>query len=79
MSKNRIKPCPFCGFKDPLVEGHRKCYWVQCHDYRGGCGSRGSSRINQNEAIIAWNKRVVIEGGEKDEVRGGFNNRMEQV
>ena len=60
-----LKPCPFCGKEPELVEEwisgglHEGGYaWiVRCNYMKGGCGAKGGSRIEKEEAIEVWNKR----------------------
>ena len=68
MSKEEMKPCPFCGTEPfhedpdfvhpdgrPLVNG-RQVWIANCCDNWGGCGASvyGWSR---DDAIKAWNRR----------------------
>lgn len=63
--KNRLKPCPFCGYKgvsmhiykaDDVTRFTNK-YAVLC-DYRlGGCGAESGHYRTPEEAIIMWNQR----------------------
>ena len=62
---NPLKPCPFCG--NPNVQLFTESegmhfemgtgYIVRCNFLRGGCGARGGSRSDKEEAIKAWNER----------------------
>ena len=60
-----IKPCPFCGNKDPELVSESEgmhyelgtCYLVRCNFLKGGCGARGGGREEKSDAIDAWNKR----------------------
>jgi len=58
-----LKPCPFCGDKDPLVEADEVddgMSVVRCIGVR--CGIRVGFFMSEDEAITAWNTRA-------DEVR----------
>jgi len=57
MQRERIKSCPFCGFK--LVDINRtnehSC-WVQCASPR--CEARAQSSSTREGAIRIWNRRT---------------------
>ena len=51
-----IKPCPFCGSSDKMVELVPSCpnWWsVRCW----GCGAFGLFRDSPKEAVRWWNRR----------------------
>lgn len=62
-----IKPCPFCGNKEVGLASESQGvhfemgtgHFVRCNFLKGGCGARGGSRTNKEEAIEAWNARVT--------------------
>lgn len=53
-----IRPCPFCGCTNVIVdefwERYDKPYFVACD----GCGASGPYTRKKEEAIDLWNKRV---------------------
>ena len=65
IAEGPIKPCPFCGNKEPELTRESQGmhfdlgtgYIVRCNFLKGGCGARGGSRNTGEEAIIAWNAR----------------------
>ena len=60
MSDIQLKPCPFCGDKNPRRIVNAYVCYIQC----GKCGASGSHYImNGDKAIDAWNRRV----GERNE------------
>ena len=56
-----LKPCPFCGNDDVTVRWfpYNSAYYVQCNQLR--CYSKGPDRLNKQEAVEAWNRRVTDE------------------
>lgn len=57
MSKE-LKPCPFCGSKNVVLENKNGGYQVRCRF----CGARGKYTVvglhgSRMEAINAWNRR----------------------
>ncbi len=50
----KIKPCPFCGARDPRIREYTSWYLL-CKK----CGASGASKGNEKRAIEAWNKRVI--------------------
>ena len=57
MSKDTLKPCPFCGgtakVKSQPVAQNKSQYAVQCK-----CGARFYFMDRKYKAINAWNQRV---------------------
>ncbi len=64
---DRLKPCPFCGCRDPeLANTHTASYWMQCPE----CGAEvhgetfpgptpgARHRASADSAIAKWNARV---------------------
>ena len=49
-----LKPCPFCGSDDVLVEENATFTWVECQS----CDARGTQVIGEEGAIKAWNRRA---------------------
>ena len=63
--KEQLKPCPFCGHKAPEVLAYP--YLRYDPKYRVGvickgkdCFVEGPLRLTEEEAIAAWNHRVVV-------------------
>lgn len=60
MSKNRLKPCPFCGNKNPFMSTSlygdikERHYHVTC----GRCTCIGGHDISEQKAIDLWNFRI---------------------
>lgn len=69
---DKLKPCPFCGSEKLIItdcveleecDNFEKCECVRrytvCCDFRqGGCGATSGFRLNEEEAIEAWNRRA---------------------
>jgi Lar family restriction alleviation protein len=51
-----LKPCPFCGDKEPEVQ--TSGFYLDAVVYCLHCGAVGSYRRNNDEAIEAWNTRI---------------------
>jgi Lar family restriction alleviation protein len=51
-------PCPFCGSRrtPPDLDGDASAWIVVCPD----CGGAGPSAASKDDAIAAWNSRVII-------------------
>ena len=49
-----LKPCPFCGSDDVVVEETDTSGYVRCR----GCGAEGGLRYSHDEAAAAWNSRA---------------------
>lgn len=59
-----IKPCPFCGHMEPVMQARLHKfrdeafdYYVQCSAQHGGCGASGGAARDRNRAINKWNDR----------------------
>lgn len=50
------KPCPFCGSEEASVDCGYGLFYVRCDD----CGASASYCETVEQAISAWNERVVI-------------------
>lgn len=50
----KLKPCPFCGSKDVVVDEEYPSRYVRCR----GCGVEGGLRDSRDEAAAAWNRRT---------------------
>ena len=63
--KSRLKPCPFCGYKEVYVRVYeadgirrfRRRYSVLCDYSYGGCGSESGHYYTPEEAVVMWNQR----------------------
>ena len=53
MTKEEIKPCPFCGAKGVIESTKVGYYWIRCKEYC--CQMYGE--WDKSEAIRIWNKR----------------------
>lgn len=60
---DKLKPCPFCGNKKPVMmtrrgqEGWRDYFYVLCDYKDGGCGASGQWNHYADSAADAWNQR----------------------
>jgi len=56
MSESKLKPCPFCGDKNPFIEPKSKSltYRVYCDN----CTAQSAWRFSKKGAIAAWNRRA---------------------
>lgn len=58
-----LKPCPFCGNKQPVMmtrrgqDGWRDYFYVLCDYNDGGCGASGQWNHYADLAAEAWNTR----------------------
>lgn len=53
----KLKPCPFCGHKKPMIYDERKIgkgFEVTCRM----CAAKVGGNKTEKEAIEAWNKRA---------------------
>lgn len=48
-----LKPCPHCGTRRPTL--HARTSWVEVHCT--GCGAKGPSGLNAEQAAERWNWR----------------------
>ena len=56
---DKLKPCPFCGFKFPEIDSINKIdKRVICHKGKGGCGAEVGDYVSIVELKRAWNQRV---------------------
>lgn len=57
---SRLKPCPFCGAKEPIVHIYQRSMdkQVVCDLGKGGCGACVGWYVNKQELLNAWNQRV---------------------
>ena len=57
-----IKPCPFCGKDDIVIDcnsyGDVDDYFALCNNLE--CVTEGPTRTTEKEAITAWNTRAPI-------------------
>ena len=51
-----VKPCPFCGDKEPIVWDLAGVYWVQCDR----CNAATSLEDNLETVLKNWNVRAGI-------------------
>ena len=59
---NKLKPCPFCGATEPIVQinsPNKMDKEIVCHLGKGGCGARVGWYVSVIELRNAWNQRVV--------------------
>lgn len=54
ISRQKLKPCPFCGGKAVILAGFEEHIWIFCEE----CKAEISAHTTEAEAIEAWNKRV---------------------
>lgn len=55
MMSEEMKPCPFCGSYDVVVDETYTSGYVRCRS----CGVEGSMRDSCAEAVAAWNSRAI--------------------
>lgn len=55
-----LKPCPFCGSDNLILENADPYEWVFCEV----CESAGPARMGEGEAEKAWNTRTEPEESE---------------
>lgn len=60
MTSIKLRPCPFCGDRDPEITGERGWTWLAC-TAGTDCTTRGPERETEREAILAWNHRPEAE------------------
>jgi len=58
MNEDSLKPCPFCGNKNPEINISRIDKEVICNLGKGGCGARIGWYVSIQELRRAWNQRV---------------------
>jgi Lar family restriction alleviation protein len=54
--KKKLKPCPFCGNKEPMLLGSNNdppSFWVACLK----CSADMKLKKKEKSAIKAWNRR----------------------
>ena len=67
---DKLKSCPFCGSKNPIIcedwdadylgeQDGNGYFAVICHEYYKGCGSSGGYAEGKEKAIEKWNRREV--------------------
>jgi Lar family restriction alleviation protein len=49
-----LKPCPFCGEREPVLWDVAGSAWVQC----GSCSASTGIHNDREEALNLWNGRV---------------------
>jgi len=55
---SKLKPCPFCGAKEPIVEiDGRMDKRIICNQAKGGCGACVGWFVSIMELREAWNRR----------------------
>lgn len=50
-----LKPCPFCGSEEVATAGQYPYLWMFCES----CYAGGPYETDAEDAITAWNRRVV--------------------
>lgn len=54
MEEMELKPCPFCGCKEPnMAISSNNFRWVECLN----CGAAGGTADNEEFAAKLWNER----------------------
>ena len=61
MKKDNLKPCPFCGSKNIIIDfeylknanGILKRFWAECQDCNAGY--RNNPRFRKDDAVKVWN------------------------
>lgn len=54
----KLKPCPFCGSDDVVLDETYTSGYVRCRV----CGAEGGLRDSHDEAAAAWNSRTDAKG-----------------
>ena len=54
ISRQKLKPCPFCGGEAVILAGFEEHIWIFCEE----CKAEISAHTTEAEAIEAWNKRA---------------------
>ena len=54
ISRQKLKPCPFCGGEAVILAGFEEHIWIFCEE----CKAEISAHTTEEEAIEAWNKRA---------------------
>ena len=62
VSSTELKPCPFCGNDQPIIEkysiaGTGERYRVACGQFDCGAEVRSGYWVHPNMAVRAWNRR----------------------
>lgn len=60
----RLRPCPFCSGINLSRSDSGGVFWVKCHNK--DCGCEGPVCRSKQDAIEAWNIRVLPEPDEPD-------------
>lgn len=65
MTKEKIKPCPFCGSKKvDICRTNEHACWVRCVR----CGADAPSNKSRKVSISNWNRRPKVVGFAKIEM-----------
>ncbi len=57
MNENELKPCPFCGNKNPMIMDERRVgmgFQVVCR----GCAAKVGGEKTERGAVKSWNRRT---------------------
>ncbi len=57
-SKNKLRPCPFCGGKAQYCERPSEEFGIEAAVICDGCGAELPVPTNKKRAVDAWNKRA---------------------
>lgn len=62
MYEYKLKSCPFCGFRRPVILTHKKIepvkFSVKCDLKHGGCGVETRKTNYKEDAVNSWNMRA---------------------
>lgn len=62
MQEIRLKSCPFCAFRRPIILTHKNdinvSYSVKCDLKNGGCGCETRRMRYVEDAVRQWNMRA---------------------
>lgn len=57
---DELLPCPMCGSsRAPMVELVNSAWTVVCDYTNTGCGGSSGTRLSEEDAIAAWNRRTA--------------------
>ena len=58
MNENKLKPCPFCGFRAFLEHHEHRWFWIRCGLEDCAVNPKTKGYNKKEYAIEMWNRRV---------------------